>query len=155
MPDGRTFVTDGGLSVDARFAKPAKLPSVVLEPHSGKTIADRMAAPYDKEILLAELRPGSFKNSFATPDGIALNGNYVAFLRQVLPARTRLRTKGKTDAVVAVTDGQAVAIMMPLATPKEGRVTSPRSSRLLDREHLTRDGDSAVARALTALVRRH
>jgi len=118
MPDGRTFVTDGGLSVDARFAKPAKLPSVVLAPNSGKIIADRMAAPYDKEILLAELRPGSFKNSFTTPDGIALNGNYVTFLRQILPARTRLRTKGATDAVVAVTDGQAVAILMPLAMPK-------------------------------------
>jgi hypothetical protein len=119
MPDGRTFVTDGGLSVDARFAKPAKLPSVVLAPESAKHLADRMAGPYDNEIGLNQLRPGSFKNSFTTPDDIALNGNYVSFLREILPSRSRLRTKGKSDAVVVVTDGQAVAIMMPLATPSK------------------------------------
>ena len=119
MPDGRTFVTDGGLSVDIRFAKPATLPSVVLAPESAKILAGRMAEPYDKEIGFGELRPGSFQNSFATPDGISLNGNYVNFLRQVVPvARTRLRTRGKTDAVVMVVDGQAVAIMMPLQPPR-------------------------------------
>jgi hypothetical protein len=116
MPDGRTFVTDGGISIDVKIAKPATLPSVVLPPESGKIIADRMAAPHDHEIGLGDLRPGSFKNSFATPDGIELNGNYVTFLRQTTPsAKMRLRTKGKRDAVVVVIDGQAVAIMMPLA----------------------------------------
>ena len=116
MPDGRTFVTDGGISIDAAIAKPATLPSVVLPPESGKNIADRMATPHDHEIALADLRRGGFKNSFATPDGIELNGNYVAFLRQTTPsAKMRLRTKGKRDAVVVVIDGQAVAIIMPLA----------------------------------------
>ncbi len=116
MPDGRTFVTDGGISVDVKIAKPATLPSVVLPPESGKIIADRMGTPHDKEISLGELRTGGFKNSFATPDGIALNGNYVAFLRQTTPAaKMRLRTKGKRDPVVVMVDGQAVAIMMPLA----------------------------------------
>jgi len=117
MPDGRTFVTDGGLSVDAKLAKPAALPTVVLPPETAKNLAGRLTATYDREIGLGDLRPGSFKNSFTTPDGIALNGNYVDFLRQIAsPARTRLRTRGKTDPVVVVTDGQAVAIMMPLAT---------------------------------------
>ena len=116
MPDGRTFVTDGGISIDVKIAKPATLPSVVLPPESGKLIADRMATPYDREISLGDLRPGVFKHSFATPDGIELNGNYVTFLRQTTPAaKTRLRTKGKRDAVVVMIDGQAVAIMMPLA----------------------------------------
>ena len=116
MPDGRTFVTDGGMSIDVRIAKPATLPSVVLPPESGKIIADRMATPHDHEIGLGDLRTGSFKNSFATPDGIELNGNYVGFLRQTTPsAKMRLRTKGKRDAVVVTIDGEAVAIMMPLA----------------------------------------
>jgi hypothetical protein len=117
MPDGRTFVTDGGLSIDAKFAKPATLPAVVLAPESAKGLAARLTLPYDKEIGLADLRSGSFKNSFMTPDGIHLNGNYVTFLRQMLPAGSRLRTKGKTDAVVIVTDGQPVGIMMPLQPP--------------------------------------
>ena len=116
MPDGRTFVTDGGISIDAAIAKPATLPSVVLPPESGKNIADRMSTPHDHEIAIGDLRRGGFKNSFATPDGIELNGNYVAFLRQTTASsKMRLRTKGKRDAVVVVVDGQAVAIMMPLA----------------------------------------
>lgn len=116
LPDGRTFVTDGGISIDVKIAKPSTLPSVVLPPESGKIIADRMAAPYDHEIGLRDLRPGGFKHSFATPDGIELNGNYVTFLRQATSsAKMRLRTKGKRDAVVVVIDGQPVAIMMPLA----------------------------------------
>jgi hypothetical protein len=118
MPDGRTFVTDGALSIDAKFAKPAALPSVVLPPESAKNIAGRLTAPYKNEIAFGALRPGSFRNSFVTPDGIGLNGNYVNFMRQVLPAaRTQLRTGGATDAVVVVTDGQPVAILMPLAMP--------------------------------------
>jgi hypothetical protein len=36
----------------------------------------------------------------------------------LLPAG-RLRTKGKTDAIVIVTDGQPVGIMMPLQPPSK------------------------------------
>jgi hypothetical protein len=117
LPDGRTFVTDGGLSIDVRLAKPATMPSVVLAPASARLFAARLADRYDKEIGLGDLRPGTLTNSFTTPDGVALNGNYIAFLRKVAPATTRLRTKGKADPVIVVTDGQAVALMMPLATP--------------------------------------
>ena len=118
MPDGRTFVSDGGISVDVTLAKPITLPSVVIPPESSKILASLMTAPYDKEIGLAELQPGGFKNSFTTSDGIFLNGNYVTFLRQVVPlGRTRLRTKGTRDPVVVAIDGQPVGIMMPLAPP--------------------------------------
>ncbi|MCA1586548.1 MAG: hypothetical protein LC791_17850 [Acidobacteria bacterium] len=118
MPDGRTFVSDGGLSVDAKFAQPATLPSAVLPPESAKILAGYLATPYEAEIGLSELRVGSFKNTFMTPGGIALNGNYIEFLRSILPpTTTRLRTKSKTDPVVIVKDGQGVGIMMPLAMP--------------------------------------
>jgi len=119
MPDGRTFVTDGGLSVDAKLARPATMPSVVLPPVSSKMIAGYLLAPYDREMAIGELRPGNAKNTFTTPDGVVLNGNYITFLRQIVPAaRTRLRTRGKTDPVVVVTDGQAVAVMMPVQPPR-------------------------------------
>ena len=92
------------------------LAPAVLPAQSGKILADRMTAPYDKAVGLGELKSGSFKNSFATPDGISLNGNYINFLREILPAgKTLLRTTGKRDPVVIVMDGQVVAIMMPLA----------------------------------------
>ena len=119
MPDGRTFVTDGGLMIDAAVARPATMPSVVLPVENGKLMAQRFDAPFDKEFGLAALRPGSAANSLETPTGITLNGNYVAFLGRVLPiGRTTLRTKGNMDPVIVVTDGKPVAIMMPLAKPK-------------------------------------
>jgi hypothetical protein len=119
MPDGRTFVTDGGLSVDAKLARPAAMPSGELPPASAKVLAGYLAAPYDKETGIGELQPGSAKNTFTTSDGVVLNGNYITFLRQVAPpARTRLRTRGKTSPVVVVTDGQAVAVMMPVQPPR-------------------------------------
>ena len=46
MPDGRTFVTDGGLAIDATVAKPATLPATVLAPESAKLFAGYLAAPY-------------------------------------------------------------------------------------------------------------
>ena len=118
MPDGRTFVSDGALSIDAALAKPADLSSLTLIPAGGKLMTGYFTAPYDKEVSLGDLSTGAFKNSFATPDGVTLNGNYVSFLRRTLPvARTRLRTKGTRDAVVIMMDGQAVGVMMPLAPP--------------------------------------
>jgi hypothetical protein len=119
MPDGRTFVSDGGLAIDAEVAKPASLPSTIIPPESAKIVAGHMTAPFDKEIGLGELRPGSLKNSFVTPDGIGLNGNYITFLRDVLPAaKTRLRTKGKRDPVVIVTDAKTVGVVMPMVLPE-------------------------------------
>jgi hypothetical protein len=119
MPDGRTFVTDGGLSVDAKLARPATMPSVVLPLASAKMLAGYLAAPHDKETGIGELRPGSATNTFTTADGVVLNGNYITFLRQIVPpARTRLRTRGKTDPVVVVTGDQVVAIMIPVQPPR-------------------------------------
>ena len=118
MPDGRVFVTDGALLIDARFAKPVTLPTVVLPPETAKTYAERMVAPHDNEIAFSALALGPVKNSFVTPDGIGLNGNYVNFLRQAVPvARTRLRTKGPREPVIVLTDGQPVAIVMPMVLP--------------------------------------
>ena len=119
MPDGRTFVTDGGLFIDAKVAKPASLPSDAIAAASAKVIEEHFNAPHDHELGLQSLRPGDAKNTFTTPDGVVLNGNYITFIRSVAPpARTRLRTRGKMQAVVVLIDGQPVAVMMPVAPSK-------------------------------------
>jgi hypothetical protein len=119
MPDGRTFVTDGGLSVDAALAGQAGLPSEILPPETGARLAGLLAGRFEHESKMGDLRPGTASNTFTTPDGVLLNGNYVTFLRQAGPAaRMRLRTLGKTDPVVVVVGDRPVAVMMPLQPPR-------------------------------------
>lgn len=119
MADGRVFVTDGGISIDAAVVKPATLPEK-FPAAAGANVARLLSSPYDKETGLGDVRPGTKPNTFVTSEGVVLNGNYITLLRSVLkPAQTRLRTKGKTDPVVVVVDGRAVGVMMPIQPPRE------------------------------------
>ena len=121
MPDGRTFVTDGGLSVDAALVKPKVMPEK-LPSASATMIARHLASPYDTETALSDLRAGTQPNTFTTPTGVILNGNYITLLRSLeLPGRARLRTKGKTDPVVVMSGEQAVGVMMPIQPPLSER----------------------------------
>ena len=118
MPDGRSFVSDGGLAIDVALVKPASLPGTVIPVESTKAIAARMATPHQEEIGLGQLAAGRHGNSFVTPAGVHVNGNYVTLFRRVLPARARLRTRGVADAITVVVDGEMVAFLMPLAMPQ-------------------------------------
>ena len=111
MPDGRTFVTDGGMAIDAAVAKPTKLPDAT---QPGAVFAQLLTGPYTAEIGLRDLGAGPRANTFATPSGVLVNGNYVRFLRNVLPARARLRVNGEMDPIVIVLDGNAIAVVMPV-----------------------------------------
>ena len=117
MPDGRTFVTDGGLTIDAAVARPATLPSVRLPPESGKLMARYFAGPFTADVGLRDLRTGDFKNTFKTADGISLNGNYVNFLRAVLPSGARLRLKSDREPIVVMVGDKPIAVLMPVASP--------------------------------------
>jgi hypothetical protein len=119
MADGRVFVTDGGISIDAAVVKPATLPEK-FPASAGANVARLLSTPYDKETSLGDLRPGTRPNTFITDEGVVLNGNYITLLRSALkPAQTRLRTKGKTDPVVVVVDGRAVGVLRPVQPPRE------------------------------------
>ena len=111
MPDGRTFVTDGGMAIDVAVAKPPRLPDAT---QPGTVFARLLTRPYTAEIELRDLAAGPRTNTFATPSGVLVNGNYVTFLRGVLPARARLRVHGEMDPIVIVLDGNAIAVVMPV-----------------------------------------
>jgi len=123
MPDGRTFVTDGGVSIDAALVKPATLEKLEkLPPASATLIARHLTSPYDTETALSDLKPGKQPNTFITPTGVILNGNYITLLKSMpVAGRTRLRTKGKTDIVVVVADEKAIGVMMPIQPPQSER----------------------------------
>src|SRR5262245_19620180 len=113
MPDGRKFVTDGAFAIDAAVAKPASLPPTVI---STDVFGRYFSAPHEHEVSLDDLEPGDRQNTFVTPSGVALNGNYVRFLRDVDEADDlRLRVKGVSDPVVIVLDEQPIGVVMPLA----------------------------------------
>ena len=117
MPDGRRFVSDGAMAIDATIAKLDAMPKKVLPVESGKIIAGRFTAKYTDEIGLSSLRPGTRANSFLGPRDIPVNGNYVTFLRLVAP-QSRLRFNGPLDAIVVTLNGQPIGMFMAMAMPK-------------------------------------
>lgn len=111
MLDGRTFVTDGGLAIDAAVAKPASLPPTVI---SADVFGRYLSAPHEHEVSLGDLSPGDRQNTFVTPSGVALNGNYVRFLRELDESeRMSLRVRGVSDPVVIELDEQPIGVLMP------------------------------------------
>ena len=104
---------DGCPCVRAPSSQPRSNTSPGIQPMG----AARMTAPHQEEIGLGQLASGRRENSFVTPAGVHLNGNYVTLFRRVLPARARLRTRGVADAITVVVDGEMVAFLMPLAAP--------------------------------------
>src|SRR5918993_3747820 len=70
LTDGRRFVTDGGLAVDAALAKPATLPEREVP---GKVLESYLSAPHEDECGFNELTPAASGRTYATPGGIPLN----------------------------------------------------------------------------------
>jgi hypothetical protein len=116
LSDGRTFVTDGAMAIDAALARPAALPADVLPPASADLVERRMAAQPPDEFGLSQLSPRPDGRTYGTPSGVDLGRTYVEFLRRALPpARVRLRTGRGREPVVVLLDGAPVGVVMPVA----------------------------------------
>jgi len=112
--DGRTFVTDGSLSIDAAIAKPATLPTAVLPSSTENLLKRYMTAALPDEFALTDLRAGA-NGAYIAPTGVTLSGNYLAYLARTMPPpRVRLRMKSDLDPVVIVLNGTAVGLLMPM-----------------------------------------
>jgi len=113
LTDGRTFVTDGGLAIDAALAKPAKLPDRQLPP---KALEGYLNAAHKDEYTFSDLTAAATGNTYTTPSGIALNAAYISYLRRTLPARSvRFRMSAPRQPVVIIESGKAVGVLMPVA----------------------------------------
>jgi hypothetical protein len=112
MRDGRTFVTDGGLAIDAALAKPAKLPDREL---AAKLLETYFAASHKNECGFKDLAGATSGRTYSTPSGIALNATYINYLRRILPAASaRFRMNGNMEPVVIVVNGKAIGVLMPV-----------------------------------------
>ena len=113
LSDGRTFVTDGGFAIDAALAKPAALPSQVID--KPKAFEAYLASPRKDEYGLRDLTPAGDSRTYTSPSGIVLNSTYINFLRRTLPAGSvRLRMTGDFDPVLIAVDGKVVGVLMPV-----------------------------------------
>jgi hypothetical protein len=108
--DGRTFVTDGGLLIDAAFAKPATIPDRTFPP---KLLDDYLSTPYKDEYGFSDLTAAPSGKTYTAPNGIALNATYINFLRRVLPpGAVRFRIGGGLQPIVILANGTAVGVLM-------------------------------------------
>jgi hypothetical protein len=117
MPDGTTLVSDGAIAIDARIARPAKMPATAATA-AGKIFDGHYKAAFTDEVALGSLRAGTLANTFVGPRDIAINQNYVTYLRKVAP-RSRLRFRGPLDPIVIVDGGQPIGVVMAVAIPKK------------------------------------
>jgi hypothetical protein len=111
-PDGRTFVSDGGLVLDLQIAKPAVRPSQTMATDMSTAIAGYLSGYYPTEFGLSDLRDGPSQAVVVGPEGFAVSRNYVTFLTRYAP-RVRLRTKGTGYPVLLVLDGRNVGLLLP------------------------------------------
>jgi hypothetical protein len=113
LSDGRTFVTDGGLALDASVAKGVKLPDRQLP---GKRLEDFLKAPQTAVCGLADVTKRPFGKTYQTPNGIALNATYIDYLRRTLTVRSvRLHMTAPAQPVLVEANGKLVGVLMPVA----------------------------------------
>ena len=111
-PDGRTFVSDGGLVLDVEVAKPAMRPSQTMPADVGTAVAGYLSGYYPTEFGLSDLHEGQTSAVFVGPQGFAVSRNYVTFLTRYAP-RVRLRTKGVGYPVLLVLDRRNIGLLLP------------------------------------------
>jgi hypothetical protein len=119
LPDGRLFVSDGALTLDAELADLPELPGTELPSSTGDVMARYMAAERPDEIELDDLERGTHAQTYEAPNGLPFAAKYVEFLREAVPDAS-LRIGGDRDPVVIVADGRAVGLIMAMT-----RVTPP------------------------------
>ena len=119
LPDGRLFVTDGALMLDAELANPRVLPGTELPVSTGEIMSRQMATERQIEIGLDDLERSSQEQTYEAPNGLPFAAKYVEFLQEVVPDAS-LRIGGDREPVVIVADGKPVGLVMAKA-----RLTPP------------------------------
>lgn len=111
LSDGRTFVSDGAIALDASLAKPAGIETMTKVP--GAAIERYFQVPFTSEVRTSDLTARG--TQYVTPDGMPLNGLYVEYLRKSVGSRLRFRMTGDRQPVVLMLDGRAIGVVMPMA----------------------------------------
>ena len=112
LADGRIFVSDGAMAVDATFAKAATLEGLTSIPPAA--IERLLKSPTTTEVRSSAL--SGRERGYMTPGGVLIARKYVDFLRRHAgTAALRFKVAGPRDPVLIVVGGQTVGVVMPLA----------------------------------------
>jgi hypothetical protein len=111
MSDGRTFITDGGLALDAALAKPPTLPTREVP---AKVLEEYLRATHKDECSMSDLTLAATGKTYTSPSGIALNATYINYLRRVAPRGSRLRMTDGMHPIVVVADRTPIGVLMPV-----------------------------------------
>lgn len=112
LDDGRRFLTDGRLMLEASYVPSAVLPERKLPPERAERL---LAWKTDREFLVTDLKREAPDGHYRGLDSIQLSRVYVEFLR-ALPLRKtlRFRAKGPDDPVLLLDGAKVVGAVMPL-----------------------------------------
>jgi hypothetical protein len=115
LHDGRVFVSDGAIALDAALAKPdfpswQKLPEA-----NAKVVEGSLTVELPDQIALSELKHDAASRKYVGPGGLLLNAIYVDYLRRTTPrAQLRFRMKSDLEPVVILLDSKPVGLLMPM-----------------------------------------
>jgi hypothetical protein len=115
LDDGREFVSDRNIMLEARIVKPASLPTDTVP--GGWLQGFLRTVPLNEYSLrqLERKTQGSVV-VYVTPDDTMLDARYIEYLESLDDASDlHLRASGRMDPVQIVLDGQPIGVVMPLA----------------------------------------
>jgi hypothetical protein len=123
LDDGRRFITDGGLLIEARYFPKVAVPERAVP---GKNAERLLQSKTEREFGLDDLSKSGPDGHYRAPDSVMLNRKYIELLRDSSLAKTlRFRAKGNDDPVLLLDEKKVVGVVMPVkqASERKGAAT--------------------------------
>jgi hypothetical protein len=115
LDDGRRFITDGSLLLEARVVPDVAVPEKSVPAKAAQRLLESKT---DREFGLKDLQKKTADGHYLAPGEIQLNGKYVELLKRSKRKDTvRFAAKGPDDPVLIMDGRKAVGVMMPMKKP--------------------------------------
>ena len=110
--DGRKFISDGALLLEARYLPNVPLPSMNIPQPNIQRLLESVT---DHEFDLSDLDRTPPDGHYVGPGPIKINGKYIELLKESpLKSSLRFRAKGSNDPVLILDDDKVVGVVMPM-----------------------------------------
>jgi hypothetical protein len=114
LPDGRVFVTDGAIAIDALIAHVDVLPTDSLSDVQADWLQSILKTPQPAEFGCEDLEYDADRQVWKGPN-VRLNPTYVTYLRATYPGdRLKFRSNKTKDPVLILVHGAVIGVLMPI-----------------------------------------